>query len=75
MIKLNPFINKQEIKNNSEYIFISENFYKETSGLFLYNISNELVTSMLTGFKLKKQVDVYFKEYNLSNRLFYFIKK
>ena len=74
LVKLNPFLEKTHIDNHPEYRLMSENFYKESSGLFLYNISDALLVSMLKTFTLEAQRLVHFTQYNVSNRLFHFTK-
>ncbi len=75
VVKLNPFLEEDVFENNDDYALVSENFYKESSGLFLYNLSAEMLTSMLDSFRLEEQTEVYFEQHDLTNRLFTFVKK
>lgn len=77
-LKLNDYIKDEMILENNE-IFekkISEDFYLETSGLYLYNLSNSKVNSLLEPlFKIVKSFKIEFKEHKQFNRAWYLIKK
>jgi len=75
VVKLNPLLEKDFFEDNDDYTLVSENFYKESSGLFLYNLSDNMLFSMLDTFRLEEQVEVYFEQHDLTNRLFTFVKK
>ena len=74
ILKLNPLQKASFFEGNKYYKKVSQDFYKETSGLYLHNISKEKLLKMMKGFDLKKEVEVFYEEYKISNRLFYFEK-
>jgi SAM-dependent methyltransferase len=75
VVKLNPLLEEDFFEDNDDYALVSENFYKESSGLFLYNLNDDMLFSMLDTFRLEGKVDVYFEQHDLTNRLYYFVKK
>jgi len=75
ILKLNPYLSSQELEKNKEFKKISTKFYKESSGLYLLNISNDLLKEITTPyFNIFKYKKVEFEEYNVTNRLFYLQK-
>lgn len=71
-IKLNDFISDKNILNNKETFEkeLEKNFYKETSGLYLYNISENLFDELISPyFEIEDRFDIEFKEYNQKNRI------
>jgi ubiquinone/menaquinone biosynthesis C-methylase UbiE len=71
-IKLNDFISDKNILNNKETFEkeLEKNFYKETSGLYLYNISDNLFDELISPyFEIEDRFDIEFKEYNQKNRI------
>lgn len=71
LIKFNPYIEK---KLREEYKFekVKEEFYKETSGLYLWNLTDEKVKNILQRyFVIEKEVIVEYPEHNQINRLYY----
>lgn len=71
LLKLNPYITKQQ---REEYKFteISYAFYKEDSGLYLWNLSNEMVEKTIDSFFIiEKYEEIEFKQYNMVNRMYY----
>jgi len=75
ILKLNPYFSTQEIEEDKDIKGISKDFYQESSGLFLWNISNELLKEVITPyFNILKHKEIEFKEYGMTNRLFYLKK-
>ncbi|PWJ90024.1 methyltransferase family protein [Oceanotoga teriensis] len=71
-IKLNDFISDKNILNNKETFEkeLEKNFYKETSGLYLYNISDYLFDELISPyFEIEDRFDIEFKKYNQKNRI------
>lgn len=71
LLKLNQFIEKEQI---IQYGFekISEDFYKEDTGLFLWNLNKEKISKILEPyFNIEKGEDIYFKQYDMTNRMYY----
>jgi len=74
ILKLNPYLSRQEL-DNKEFEKIATEFYKESSGLFLWNISNDLFIEVITPyFNIFKKDIIEFKEHNMTNRLYYLKK-
>lgn len=73
LLKLNPYITMEEIK---EYGLekISDGFYKDTSGPYLYNLTNEKAEKIFSPyFNIKKYEEIEFKG-NI-NRIYYLVNK
>jgi ubiquinone/menaquinone biosynthesis C-methylase UbiE len=71
-IKLNDFISDKNILNNKETFEkeLEKNFYKETSGLYLYNISDNLFDELISPyFEIEDRFNIEFKKYNQKNRI------
>jgi arsenite methyltransferase len=71
LLKLNPYITKQQ---REEYKFkeISHEFYKEDSGLYLWNLTNEMAEKIIDPFfVVEKYEEIEFKQYNMINRMYY----
>lgn len=72
ILKLNQYLSTQILDNSEEFQGISKNFYKEHSGLYLWNISNQLLKEVIASyFNIFKYEVIEYKEYNMKNRLFY----
>lgn len=75
ILKLNPYISQQEIGKRNDMQEISNDFYKESSGLFLWNISDDLLKEIISPyFYISSYKEIVFKEFNMSNRLYYLKK-
>lgn len=71
LLKLNPYITKQK-REEYKFVEISQEFYKETSGLYLWNLTNEMAEKNLEPFFIiEKYKEVEFKQYNMINRMYY----
>lgn len=73
LLKLNPYISSDEIE---EYSLekISEGLYKEPSGLYIHNLTNEKAEEFLSPyFNIERYEEIEFKG-NI-NRMFYLINK
>ena len=72
LIKLNDFINDKEVLNNKE-IFkeeLQKNFYLETSGLYLHNLSDSNFEELITPhFGVEDKFFIDFKKFNQKNRI------
>lgn len=71
LIKLNPYITKE---NQEEFDFkkIDEDFFLEPTGLFLWNLNDENIKNLLSKyFKIEKQEEIYYKEHDMINRVFF----
>jgi len=74
-IKLNPYYQPEELKNSDDYTKISKNFYKEDSGLYLYNISDHLFEELINPYyEIMKKEIINFEEFNIINRIYYLKK-
>jgi len=73
LLKLNPYITREEIE---EYKLekVSDGFYKESSGLYLYNLTKEKAEEILSPyFNIEKYQEIEFKG-NI-NRMYYLVNK
>lgn len=71
MLKLNPYLNPDDLADNS-YRLISEDFYQGESGLYLWNISNELLKELIRPyFLIDDYEEINYEGYGLINRMFY----
>ncbi|MCD4820171.1 MAG: class I SAM-dependent methyltransferase [Candidatus Cloacimonetes bacterium] len=72
LIKLNDVIPKKVFDEDDYFQLISENFYKEKSGLYFWNLSDSIFKEIINPyFELVKYVDVPFQKTNYKNRLYY----
>lgn len=75
LLKFNPYIEKEK---RMEYGFVelSANFYRETSGIFLYNLTNQQLEEMISvHFQIEQYKTVYYQQHDLINRLYYVLNK
>lgn len=73
IVKFNPYITEEKQK---EFGFkeLEDNFFLETSGLYLWNLNDQDLTHFLsTHFTIEKYEEVYYPEHDMTNRLFYLI--
>lgn len=71
LLKLNPYITKQQ-REKYKFKEISHEFYKEDSGLYLWNLTNEIVENNINAFFIiEKYETIEYKQYNMTNRMYY----
>lgn len=71
LLKLNPYITREQ-REEYKFIKISDEFYKENSGLYLWNLSNEMVEKIIDPFFIiEKYEEINFKQFNIINRMYY----
>lgn len=76
LIKLNEYIPEEQIKNNPDLFLIDKNFYKEKSGLFLWNLSDHDLEKIVSPyFAITNYEEVEFENNCVKNRIFYLIRK
>lgn len=71
LLKLNDYVDPEQLEEwGSEEI--SDGFYKEETGLYFWNITDEEVDGLLTEyFTIEKRIDIEFKEHEQVNRMYY----
>ena len=75
LIKLNDAIPKNELEENDYYQLISEDFYKEKSGLYFWNLSDTKFKEIIFPyFKIVKYIYVPVPKTDNKNRLYYLEK-
>lgn len=75
LIKFNPYIEEELIK---EYKFkeVENEFYEETTGLYLWNLTDERIKEILQQyFDIEEEITVEFPEHNQINRMYYLRNK
>ena len=71
LLKLNPYITREQ-REEYEFTKISNEFYKENSGLYLWNLSNEMVEKIIDPFFIiEKYEEIKFKQFNIINRMYF----
>lgn len=71
LVKFNPYIEKK-LREEYEFIEVEEEFYKETTGLYLWNLTDEKIRDILQQyFDIEKEIIVEYPEHNQINRMFY----
>lgn len=71
LLKFNPYITKEQ-KEEYNFTEISPEFYKEDSGLYLWNLTNEMIEKTIDPFFIiEKYEEIEFKQYNMINRMYY----
>lgn len=75
LIKLNPYIEKQQ-REKENFEELEEEFYKEESGLYLWNLNDEQFEEVIKPyFEIEKKLTIEFKEYSTTNRMYYLRNK
>lgn len=75
LLKLNPYITEEERKEYN-FIEISQEFYEEDSGLYLWNLTDAKVEEIISPyFIIEKYEKIKFKEFNIINRMYYLRNK
>ncbi len=76
LIKLNDVIPKEVFEEDDYYQLVSEDFYKEKSGLYFWNLSDSKFKEIISPyFEIVKYADVPFPKTDYKNRLYYLEKK
>lgn len=71
IIKLNPYLDEKTLKKYS-CKKVDEDFFVEDTGLYLWNLTNKKVEQLFTTFfHIKKYEEIYFKEFDMTNRVYY----
>lgn len=71
LLKLNPYFAK-DIREKYEFKEMSNEFYKETTGLYLWNLTEEKIKEIIEPyFVIEKHEEIEFKQYNMINRMYY----
>ena len=75
LLKLNPYITAEERKEYN-FIEIFQEFYKEESGLYLWNLTEAKLHEIISPyFIIEKHEKIEFKEFNTINRMYYLRNK
>lgn len=75
LLKLNPYITAEERKEYN-FIEISQEFYKEESGLYLWNLTEDKVHEIISPYFIIERYEIIeFKEFNTINRMYYLRNK
>lgn len=71
LIKLNDYIDPEQLEEwNAEKLY--DNFYREESGLYFWNLTDDDVEDLLSAqFEIEKREDIRFEEQDQVNRLYY----
>ncbi|MFW5927904.1 MAG: class I SAM-dependent methyltransferase [Thermoplasmatota archaeon] len=75
LLKLNDYIDPEQLEEwGSEKIY--DDFYKEETGLYFWNLADKDVDDLLSEyFIIEKKIDVEFKEHDQVNRMYYLKNK
>jgi len=72
LLKLNAWLPREEIEADPAYERLGPDLYREESGLYLWNISNEMVEELLTPYFFIEEVQrLHLPDHAIDNRLFY----
>ena len=75
LLKINPYI-EEDKRREWKFKELEEEFYKETSGLYLWNLTEEKLNMILgEKFIIEERKEVYYKEHDMINRMYYVRKK
>ncbi|WBW96909.1 class I SAM-dependent methyltransferase [Oceanirhabdus sp. W0125-5] len=75
LLKINPYI-EEEKRIEWKFEELEEEFYKETTGLYLWNLTEEKINKILDEkFIIEERIEVYYEEHDMSNRMYYVRKK
>lgn len=70
-VKFNPYLDEKYIKEN-DLVEIDINFYKEDTGLFIWNLKDDQIRDILSEyFLIEKEEKVLYKKFNVVNRMYY----
>ena len=72
LMKVNDRFREPNLIEDDEYEALGNGFYREASGLFLWNLSNDDIKSLVgPELEIEQSSIVEFKQYNARNRLFF----
>ncbi len=75
LLKINPYI-EEEKRQEWKFEELQEEFYKETSGLYLWNLTEDKLDMILGDkFIIEERKEVYFEQHDMFNRMYYVRKK
>jgi len=75
LLKINPYI-EEEKRREWKFEELEEEFYKETSGLYLWNLTEEKLDMILgEKFIIEERKEVYYEAHDMINRMYYIRKK
>ncbi len=72
IIKLNSYLTSGDIENYQDFEELSPDFYQDGSGLYLWNIHNDLLVDLVSPtFKIVHYDEIEYATHDLVNRIFY----
>lgn len=72
LLKLNAWLPKERVEEDPAYEKLGPDLYREETGLYLWNISNEALEDLLTPYFYIEEVQrLHQPEHEIDNRLFY----
>lgn len=72
LVRLSPYLTDEDLSGNGDLQRIEPELFRRPSGLYLWNISEEMLVDMLPGFTLTRKQAIHAETSGASNRLFYF---
>lgn len=72
LVRLSPYLSEEDLSNDGDWQRIEPALYRQPSGLYFWNISEEMLVDMMAGFTLTRKQDIHSEAAGASNRLFYF---
>jgi hypothetical protein len=71
-MKLNDYLNPDVLTDEQGYLPVSPDFYKEKSGLYLWNLTDNSVEAMISKhYTTERYIRIELKEFGQFNRLYY----
>jgi SAM-dependent methyltransferase len=72
LVKLNDYYPPEDLEGSVALAEIDPNFYRESSGIYLWNLEDDAVEALLSAyFAIERTTRVEFKEHEQWNRLYY----
>jgi SAM-dependent methyltransferase len=72
LMKLNDYLNPDVLTDEQGYLPVSPDFYKEKSGLYLWNLTDNSVEAMISKhYTTERYIRIELKEFGQFNRLYY----
>jgi ubiquinone/menaquinone biosynthesis C-methylase UbiE len=76
LVKLNDCFPSSHFSDINEFEKVYDNFYRERSGLFFWNLSDQAVESLMhPQLNTERSLSIEFKQYQTWNRLYFFRKQ
>ncbi|HZW04605.1 MAG TPA: class I SAM-dependent methyltransferase [Anaerolineaceae bacterium] len=72
LVRLSPYLTAEELSGNGGLQRIETDLYRQPSGLYLRNITDDALAELLPGFALTRKLDLHTETAGASGRLFYF---